>query len=104
MQEQTRRPGMRLSGVDRKRLVAALKAAREARVYRRVEALLLIAEGQTVAEAAHLCHVDRSSVHRWLKQYGCAAGCDRARGWDPSWPATAERLAYTTAACDGASP
>ena len=39
-------------------------------MYRRVEALLLVAEGQTVAEAARRCHVDRSSVHRWLAQYG----------------------------------
>src|SRR3954469_25957138 len=62
--------GMRLSGADRKRLGAALKAAGGARVYRRVEALLLVAEGQTVAEAARRCHVDRSSVYRWLRQYG----------------------------------
>jgi transposase len=61
---------MRLSGADRKRLTAALEAVREARVYRRVEALLLVAEGKTVAEAARRCHVDRSSVHRWLARYG----------------------------------
>jgi transposase len=61
---------VRLSGADRKRLAAALEGAREARVYRRVEALLLVAEGQTVAEAARRCHVDRSSVHRWLARYG----------------------------------
>jgi len=38
-------------------------------VYRRLEALLLVAEGSSVAEAARRCHVDRSSVHRWLAQY-----------------------------------
>ena len=39
--------GTRLSGADRKRLAAALKAARQARVYRRLEALLLVAEAAT---------------------------------------------------------
>src|SRR3712207_6139115 len=70
MRRHDRCRGVRLSGADRKRLAAALEAARGARVYRRVEALLLVAEGQSVAEAARRCHVDRSSVHRWLGQYG----------------------------------
>ena len=68
-------------------------------MYRRVEALLLIAEGQTVAEAARRCHVDRSSVHRWRGQYGArrdAAGlADRPRSGRPrqsSW-LTPRRLA-----------
>jgi transposase len=38
-------------------------------VYRRLEALLLMAKGYSVAEAARRCRVDRSSVHRWLVQY-----------------------------------
>src|SRR3954468_13096893 len=70
MRKPSRCHGVRLSDADRKRLAVALETAREARVYRRVEALLLVAEGQTVAEAARRCHVDRSSVHRWLEQYG----------------------------------
>ena len=56
-------------------------------MYRRVEALLLFAEGQTVAEAARRCHVDRSSVHRWLTQYGAGrdatALADRPRSGRP---------------------
>jgi transposase len=60
---------MRLDEADRKRLAAALAGAREARVYRRLEALLLVAEGHPVAEAARRCRVNRSSVHRWLVQY-----------------------------------
>ena len=56
-------------------------------MYRRVEALLLVAEGQTVAEAARRCHVDRSSVHRWLVQYRAeheaSALCDRPRSGRP---------------------
>jgi transposase len=62
-------PGTWLDEADRKRLAAALAAAREARVYRRLEALLLVAEGHSVAEAARRCRVDRSSLHRWLAQY-----------------------------------
>jgi transposase len=62
-------PGTLLDEADRKRLAAALANAREASVYRRLEALLLVAEGHSVAEAARRCRVDRSSVHRWLTQY-----------------------------------
>src|SRR3954466_3209880 len=95
--------GMRLSGADRKRLAAALEAAREGRVYRGVEALLLVAEGRTVAEAARRCHVDRSSVHRWLGRYGVGrdgtAPADRARGGRPrrSGRLTPRRLAAALA-------
>ena len=77
----------RLSGTDRQQLAAALDAAREARVYRRLEALLLVAEGHTVAEAARRCRVDRSSVHRWLAQYiarrDASALTDRPRSGRP---------------------
>jgi transposase len=69
MRVHDRPPRIELNHVDRARLAAALAAAREARVYRRLEALLYIAEGHTVSEAAHRCHADRSSVHRWLTQY-----------------------------------
>ena len=94
---------MRLSGADRKRLTAALEAVREARVYRRVEALLLVAEGQTVAEAARRCRVDRSSVHRWLARYGAGrdatALADRPRSGRPrrSGRLTPRRLAAALA-------
>ena len=94
---------MRLSGADRKRLTAALETAREARAYRRVEALLLVAEGQTVTEAARRCHVDRSSVHRWLRQYGAqrdaTALVDRPRSGRPrqSSRLTPRRLAAVLA-------
>ena len=69
MQRHDHSPGTWLDEADRKRLAAALAGAREARVYRRLEALLLVAEGHSVAEAARRCRVNRSSVHRWLAQY-----------------------------------
>ena len=103
MRKHARYHGVRLSGADRKRLAAALEAAREARVYRRVEALLLVAEGQSVAEAARRCHVDRSSVHRWLGQYGArrdaTALADRPRSGRPrrSGRLTPRRLAAVLA-------
>jgi transposase len=95
--------GVRLSGADCKRFAAALEAAREARVYRRVEALLVVAEGQTVAEAARRCHANRSSVHRWLGQYGAGrdvtALADRPRRGRPrqSRRLTPRRLAAVLA-------
>src|SRR5215207_4508381 len=103
MQRHVRSRRVRLSGADRKRLAAALETAREARVYRRVEALLLVVEGQTVAEAARCCHVDRSSVHRWLGQYGAGrdatALVDRPRSGRPrqSSRLTPRRLAVALA-------
>ena len=105
MRKHARCHGVRLSGADRKRLTAALETAREARVYRRVEALLLVAEGQSVAEAARRCHADRSSVHRWLGQYGARRDAtvlaDRPRSGRPrqSSRLTPRRLAAVLA-CD----
>ena len=72
-------------------------------MYRRVEALLLVAEGQSVGEAARRCHVDRSSVHRWLRQYGAqrdaTALVDRPRSGRPrqSSRLTPRRLAAVLA-------
>src|SRR3954470_9571892 len=103
MRKPSRCHGVRLSDADRKRLAVALETAREARVYRRVEALLLVAEGQTVTEAARRCHVDRSSVHRWLRQYGAgrnaAVLADRSRSGRPRQRSrlTPQRLAAVLA-------
>jgi transposase len=88
MRADDRSPGTRLSDADRTRLVTALDAAREARVYRRLEAVLLVAEGHSVAETARRCRADRSSVHRWLARYTAArreatALADQPRGGRP---------------------
>src|SRR3954464_1105059 len=103
MRKPSRCHGVRLSGADRRRPAAAVETAGEARVYRRVEALLLGAEGQSVAEAARRCRVDRSSVHRWLAKYGvgwdAAALVDRPRSGRPrqSSRLTPRRLAAVLA-------
>jgi transposase len=96
-------PEVWLDEADRKRLAAALSTAREARVYRRLEALLLVAEGYSVAEAARRCRVNRSSAHRWLAQYraehDATALRDRPRSGRPRLhhTLTPRRLAATLA-------
>jgi transposase len=96
-------PEVWLDEADHKRLAAALSTAREARVYRRLEALLLVAEGYSVAEAARRCRVNRSSVHRWLAQYraehDATALRDRPRSGRPRLhhALTPRRLAATLA-------
>jgi transposase len=50
-------------------LERALLAAREARLYRRIEAVLLVAEGQTISAAARRVRAPRLSVRRWVERY-----------------------------------
>jgi transposase len=38
-------------------------------VYRRAQALLLVAEGRTLAEAAHVTGLSRPTVYFWLQRY-----------------------------------
>src|SRR5438067_10650002 len=54
---------------DRRRLARALTAAALAREYRRLEAVLLVAEGLAVSEAARRVRVQRRSVQRWVAAY-----------------------------------
>jgi transposase len=78
---------------DRRRLAQALAATRLAREYRRLEAVLLVAEGRSLSESARRVRVARSSVQRWVRQYlaGRTAGAlaDRPR---PGRPRAARRL------------
>jgi transposase len=78
---------------DRRRLAQALGATRLAREYRRLEAVLLVAEGRSVSESARRARVARSSVQRWVRQYlaGRDAGAlvDRPR---PGRPRAARQL------------
>lgn len=64
-----------------------------ARVYRRVEAVLLVAEGHTVSESARRVRVDRKTVEAWVHRYLAArdptALEDRPR---PGRPRVARRL------------
>jgi transposase len=93
----------RFTRADRRRLGQALAAARLARDYRRFEAVLLVAEGQTISEAARRVRVARLSVRRWVERYlqerDVCALVDRPRSGRPRHAAklTAKRLATTMA-------
>ena len=93
----------RLGAADRRRVAGALPAAREASLYRRLEAVLLVAEGVPVSEAARRVRVARRSVQRWVRRYHWnrdpAALADRPRpGRPPAAPGlTPARLAAVLA-------
>lgn len=93
----------RFSPSDRQRLERARAAAREARLYRRFEALLLLAEGHTMSEAARRVRVARLSVRRWAERYLAErdphALCDQPRIGRPrrARALTPERLAAALA-------
>ena len=50
-------------------MARALAVARRAALYRRLEAVLLVAEGVAVSEAARRVRVARFSVQRWVGRY-----------------------------------
>jgi transposase len=54
---------------DRRRLGRALATADRARVYRRIAAVLAVADGQSVGAVARQTRVDRTTVHRWVDRY-----------------------------------
>jgi len=83
----------RFSPTDRRCFERALSVAHEARLYRRVEAVLLVAEGQPVSDVARRVRAARLSVRRWVERYlathDAAALADRPR---PGRPHSAPRL------------
>jgi transposase len=46
-----------------------MRQAASARLFRRLQAMLRVAEGASVAQAADGVGVDRSTVHRWVERY-----------------------------------
>src|SRR5688572_8721879 len=54
---------------DRRRLARALERTSEARVYRRVQAVLLVALGWAVAEAARITAARTWAVYDWVRRY-----------------------------------
>jgi transposase len=58
-----------LTAYDRRRLERALREARDARHFRRLLAVKLVAEGKPVGEVARLCALSRPIVYRWLGRY-----------------------------------
>ena len=64
----------RFGSVDRRRLEHALSAAREARVYRRIEAVLYVAEGHAISEAARPVRAPRLSMRYGGRRAASAEG------------------------------
>lgn len=58
-----------LTAYDRRKLERALRQARDARHFRRLLAIKLIAEGKGPGEAAHLATLSRPAVYFWLERY-----------------------------------
>src|SRR5262245_44329290 len=54
---------------DRRRLATALHQAQEAKVYQRVQAVLLIAQGYSVDEVARIIGSQQRSVYYWVHRY-----------------------------------
>jgi len=54
---------------DRHRLTRALREAAEVRTYRRVQAVLLVAQGRTSPEAARITGTRPWSVYHWVRAY-----------------------------------
>lgn len=54
---------------DRRRLERALRTASDARLYRRVLAVKLIASGEGVERASELSSMSRPAVYFWLQRY-----------------------------------
>ncbi len=83
---------------DKRRLTRALPGAAEIRTYRRVQAVLLVAQGRTVPEAAQIAGAQAWSVYRWVRAYlhtHCPARlCDAPRSGRPpiATPITDARL------------
>lgn len=54
---------------QRRSLHRSLRTASDARLYRRVLALVLVDRGQTVCSVAKTLGVGRASVHNWLRRF-----------------------------------
>jgi transposase len=64
---------------DRSRLAATLKRARDARLFRRLQAILLVADGTPVSEVARLAGASRQSVYNWLQHYAASRRAEALR-------------------------
>lgn len=54
---------------DVPRLTKALKSTTEVRLFQRVQAVLWVAQGDTISEVAELLGVSVQSVYNWLQRY-----------------------------------
>src|SRR5438270_13972150 len=59
------------SGYDRRRLALTLKQTSDIRLFRRVQAVLRVAEGDPIRSVARSLRVSGRSVQRWVEVYRC---------------------------------
>jgi transposase len=69
MTEHGDRCASEFTGHDRRRLRQAMQQAASARLFRRLQAVLHVAEGKSITRVAMGAGVDRSTVHRWVERY-----------------------------------
>src|SRR2546430_16733400 len=81
---------------DVSRLTKALTCTTDARLFQRVQAVLWVAQGDTVSEVAELTGVSEQTVYNWLQRYlarhQVAALADAPRS---GRPVTATRITAT---------
>ena len=64
---------------DKRRLAGALDRVRDVRTYRRIQAVLLVAQGRELSEAAEIAQVRPWAVYAWIRtdlQTHCPASLD----------------------------
>lgn len=87
-----------LTASERKRLQKRLQETREVSEYRRLVALLAIADGMSVAEVSRWLGVTRQCIYQWRERFHSASRCpdclkDRPRsGRPPLWDGNAVNL------------
>jgi transposase len=59
------------SSHDRRRLANTLKRTSDVRLFRRVQAVLRVAEGGPIRSVARSLRISGRSVQRWVEVYGC---------------------------------
>src|SRR6185312_16421416 len=73
---------------DRRRLLCALGRAKKVQVFRRIQAVLLVAQGQSFARVAQTVGLNRRTiyrlVHRYLARHQTADLEDRPRSGRPT--------------------
>jgi len=57
------------TGHDRNRLAKALNKAEDARLFRRIQAVLLIAQGRPFPDVAQICGLSRITIYNLVKRY-----------------------------------
>jgi len=81
---------------DVPRLTKALKCAADARLFQRVQAVLWVAQGDTISEVAELTGVSVQTVYNWLQRYlACHQAVALADAPRSGRPVTAPQITAT---------